>query len=163
MYVYSTVRLYVKAPKQIAEIVRTKALEVKGDISTAKEKEPVFNTCRDLAIASISPHTHTIRQKTPGYSTLQLDSLSGVRKFKRVTTVAKQRQPPPAALIGTSFPFRNEIKTTLNWFTATQGYVIVVARSKKRRRGLQQLYYKCDRGGTYRTVITSATESSMLM
>ena len=62
----------------------------------------------------------------------------------------EQLQPPPDALVGTNFPFRNEMETKLNGFASTRGYAIVVARSKKTRRGFQQVYYKCDRGGTYK-------------
>ena len=62
----------------------------------------------------------------------------------------EQLQPPPAALIGTSFPSKNEMETALNCFAATQGYAIVVSRSKKMRWGLQQVYYKCDRSGVYK-------------
>ena len=75
-------------------------------------------------------------------------------------------RPPPAALIGTIFPSRNSMEETLNGFAATLRYsiyAIVVASSKKKRRGLQQVYYKCDRGGAYRTFITSATDLIMLM
>ena len=46
MQVYSTMQLYVKAPNHIAEIVWTRALEVKeGIFHTSKEKEPVLDTC----------------------------------------------------------------------------------------------------------------------
>ena len=40
------------------------------------------------------------------------------------------------------------METALNGFAAIQGYTIVVTRSKKTKRGLQQIYYKCDCGGT---------------
>ncbi|KAI9918500.1 hypothetical protein PsorP6_011328 [Peronosclerospora sorghi] len=49
----------------------------------------------------------------------------------------EQLQPPPSAIVGTSFPSRNEMETALNGFAAGQGYAIIV-------------YYKCDRGGTYK-------------
>ena len=45
-------------------------------------------------------------------------------------------QPPSAALVDTSFPSRNEMETKLNGFASTQGYAIVVAKSKKTGRGL---------------------------
>ena len=160
MYVYSTMQLYVKAPDHIAELVRTRALEIKEGIShTVKEKEPVLDTCHDRAVASMTPHTRTIRQKTPYNYTHQLDFLNGVRRPERGTIAAKHIQPPPAALIGTSFHSRSEMESTLNGFAATQGKSIVVAGSTKTRRGLQQVYYKCDRGAINRTVITSASVS----
>ena len=55
------------------------------------------------------------------------------------------------------------MKSALNGYAVTLGYAIVVARSKKTRRGLRQVYYKCDRGKTYRIVMISATISSMLV
>ena len=55
------------------------------------------------------------------------------------------------------------MESTLNGFAATQEKSIVVARSKNTGWGLQQVYYKCDGGGTYIIVMTSVTVSSMLM
>ena len=67
-------QVYVKAPNHIAEIVWTRALEVKEGISiTAKEKESDLDTCLGRAFASMSPHTHTMRMKTPDNYTHQLD------------------------------------------------------------------------------------------
>ena len=97
---------------------------------------------------SESSQTHTIRQKTPDKNTHQLQTPGG-RGTERGTTLSlEQLQPPAAALVGTKFPSRNEMETALNGFAATQGYTVVVTRSKKSRRGMQQIYYKCDRGGT---------------
>ena len=67
------------------------------------------------------------------------------------------------ALIGTIFSSRNEMESALNGLAAIQGYAFVVTRSKNTRRGLPQVYYKCDRGGTYKKIIISVTVSIMFL
>ena len=68
----------------------------------------------------------------------------------------EQLQPPPAALVGAIFTSRTERETKLNGFASTQGYAMVVARSKKRGGVSNRSTIIAIAAGRTRTVITSA-------
>ena len=98
----------------------------------------------------MSPHTHTIQQNTPTTDTHNLDHQDGVRRPEREKIVAGTSPTPTWRSRWYQLPSRKEMQTKSNGFASTQWYVIVVARSKKTRWGLQRVYYKCDCGGTYK-------------
>ena len=73
VYMYRTVQLYVQAPTELLRLFGLGLWRLRREIpSTAKEKQPVLNTCLGRAIASKSPDT--IGQKAPDNNTHQLDS-----------------------------------------------------------------------------------------
>ena len=98
----------------------------------------------------MSPHTHTIQQNTPTTDTHNLDHQDGVRRPEREKIVAGTSPTPTWRSRWYQLPSRKEMQTKSNGFASTQWYVIVVARSKITRWGLQRVYYKCDCGGTYK-------------
>ena len=125
MYVYSTTQWNVKAPNRVADIVWTRALEVKeGNSTYCKRKQSIFNTCLGHAIASMSSHTHTIRHNTPDNNTHQLEPLNGVRRTERGKPALNSTNPHlPLSLVQLSFLERNE-----NSFKRFCGYLRVCHR-----------------------------------